>query len=63
MEQNRFKSKVLWAAIVAQILALLVTVGVIDISTSAAIEGVAVAVLELLTIFGIVNNPTDKANM
>lgn len=63
MNQNRFKSPVLWTAIAAQILSLLVTIGVIDISTSEAIEGVAVALLNLLTVFGVLNNPTDKANM
>ena len=60
--QNRFKSKVLWAAVAAQVLSLLVTVGVIDTGLSATLEGVAVAVLEMLAAFGILNNPTSKQN-
>lgn len=61
--QNRFKSKVLWAAIVAQVLSLLVTVGVIDTGMSTTLNGVAVAILEMLVVFGVVNNPTDKEHM
>lgn len=61
--QNRFSSKVLWAAVAAQVLALLVTVGVIDTGVSATINGVITAVLELLVAFGIVNNPTDANSL
>lgn len=60
--QNRFKSKVVWAAIAAQVITLLVTVGVIDTGMSAVLEGVAISVLELLVAFGILNNPSDKEN-
>ena len=62
MEQNRFKSPVVWSTIAAQALAILVACGVIDLAESNAIEMVVVAVLELLTAFGILNNPKDKAN-
>lgn len=61
--QNRFKSKVLWGAIIAQILSLLVTVGAIDTGMSTTLNGVAVAILEMLVVFGVVNNPTDKEHM
>lgn len=61
--QNRFKSKVLWGAIIAQVLSLLVTVGVIDTGMSATLNGVAVAILEMLVVFGVINNPTDKEHM
>lgn len=57
--QNRIKSKVLWTAIAAQVLALLVTLGVIDTGLSTTINGVITAVLELLVAFGVVNNPTN----
>ena len=60
MSQNRFKSKVVWAAIVAQVFTLLVTVGVVDTGMSATLETVAMAVLEMLVAFGILNNPSDK---
>ena len=60
MDQNRFKSPVLWGAIVAQVLALLVTIGVIDTGVSEAVEAVFTAILNLLGVFGILNNPTSK---
>jgi len=60
MDQNRLKSKVVWLAILAQVVVVLqlthaVSQGEIDI-----IKGVVVAVLETLTIFGVLNNPTSK---
>jgi len=57
MEQNRFKSPVVWAAVVAQILSILVLIEVINPSQSEVINGVVVAVLQLLATFGILNNP------
>lgn len=62
-EQNRFRSPVLWAAVCAQALALLVVLGVIDTGLSEAIEAVVVAVLELLTAFGVLNNPTNPSGL
>lgn len=62
-EQNRFKSPVLWGAVIAQILSLLVTIGVIDTGVSEAIDTVVVAALELLTVFGVLNNPTNPSGM
>ena len=62
-KQNRFKSKVVWAAIAAQVLVLLVTLGVIDTGMSNTITGVVTAVLELLVTFGVLNNPTDPDGM
>ncbi|MBQ7845007.1 MAG: holin [Clostridia bacterium] len=60
MEQNRLLSPVTLAAIAAQLLSILVLAGVIDTGMSESIEGVVVAVLELLTTFGVLNNPTSK---
>ena len=62
MEQNRLLSPVTLAAIAAQLLSILVLAGVIDTGMSEAIEGIVVAVLELLTTFGVLNNPTSKQN-
>lgn len=61
MDQNRLKSPVVWAAIAAQVLALLVTLGVIDTGLSSAVNGVVVSVLEVLVAFGVLNNPTNGA--
>lgn len=57
MVQNRFRSKVLWLAVVA------VVVGVVaryipDVSTE--VKFIADAVITLLTLFGVLNDPTSK---
>jgi len=62
MEQNRLLSPVTLAAIAAQLLSILVLAGVINTGVSEAIEAVVVALLELLTTFGVLNNPTSKQN-
>lgn len=61
--QPRWKSKVLWAAILAQIVSILVMVGAIDTGLGETVNNVGAAVLQLLTLFGVVNNPTDKQHM
>lgn len=58
MEQNRFKSPVLWGSIVALVVSLLMQMGIIGDGTK--ITQIAATVIELLTIIGILNNPTDK---
>ena len=62
MNQNRFKSPVVWAAVVAQILTILIVVDVINVSQQEAINAVVAAVLQLLIAFGVLNNPevSDK---
>lgn len=60
MEQNRFLSPVVWAAASAQVLALLVTLGVIDTGLSESINAVITSLLQLLVTFGVLNNPTSK---
>ena len=63
MIQNRFKSPVLWSALAAEVLSMLMVLGVIDTGLGDVIEGVIAALLELLVAFGVLNNPTDKASM
>ncbi len=60
--QSRLRSPVVWAAVIAQILAILLTLGAIDTGMSEAVETIAAGALQLLTIFGVLNNPTDKAH-
>ena len=60
MGQNRFKSVVTWAAIVSFILSMLVTTGVLLPDASASIQGAITGVLNMLVVFGVLNNPTDK---
>lgn len=60
--QNRWKSAPLWIALAAQLLGLLVVVGVIDAGQSEILNGLIVALCEALTAFGILNNPTSKSS-
>lgn len=57
--QNRFQSKVTWATIASLVLSMLVTTGILQPTQSTVVNGVAVAVLDALVVFGILNNPTD----
>lgn len=59
MEQNRFKSPVVWAAVIAQVLSILVLMEVINPTQSETINGVVASVLQLLVAFGILNSPTS----
>ncbi len=64
MTQNRFKSKVLWAAIFAQIISLGQIVGLwtkLGVDTG-MIGDVVAGVLQLLVLGGILNNPSDSEN-
>ena len=60
MEQNRIKSPVLWAALVAQILSILVLLDVVAPTQSETINQVVAAVLQMLVAFGVLNNPENK---
>lgn len=62
MDQNRLTSKVVWLAVVAQIVSLLIVLGVIDTGMGNAVNAVATSICELLVLFGVLNNPTDKDN-
>lgn len=58
--QNRMMSKVVWLAIIAQLVGLLITLGVIDTGLGEAVNAAAGSICELLVLFGVLNNPTDK---
>jgi len=62
MKQNRWKSKVLWVAIIAQIIAVLQLANVFQlIGIDAGLVGDIVAgVLQLLVLFGVLNSPSSK---
>lgn len=57
--QNRLKSKVVWAAIAASVVSVLLALGVITVGQGETIDVVVAAVLQMLTAFGILNNPKD----
>ena len=59
-DQPRWKSKVLWIAILSQILGLLLLNDIIDVGLAEQIEQSAVYFLNILVLVGIINVPTDK---
>jgi len=63
MKQDRWKSKALIAALIAQILSLFVISGNLELAQSEAINVAVGAILQMLVAFGIVNNPTDSGGL
>lgn len=59
MNQNRFKSPVVWAAVVAQILSILIIMNVINVAQQEAINQIVAGALQLLVVFGVLNDPTS----
>jgi len=59
MKQSRWTSKVLLAAIVAQVVSILLMTNAISVAEAVYINNIVAAVLQLLVILGVVNNPTD----
>ena len=59
MKQSRLKSKVVWLAVLAQILIIL---GVFVPQISDEVKVVGTALIEIVTLFGILNDPTSKDN-
>jgi len=58
IEQKWYRSWTLWLAIAGQALALLTLLGVINTEQNEALYALLVALGEVLTLIGIVNNPT-----
>ena len=56
---QRLRSPVVWMSVSSQVLSILVLLGVIGQSWSGAVTGIISALLEALTVFGVLNNPTD----
>ena len=59
MKQNRFKSKVVWLAVLAQVIVILQITGLLTVSEIEMINISVTAVLQILTLFGVLNSPTD----
>lgn len=55
--QNRIKSKIVWVSVLAQVILI---VGLINPGITDNVKIVGSAVIEILTLFGILNNPTNK---
>lgn len=56
---ERAKSKVVWLTVLSQIL---VIVALVNPELNSVTKTVATSVLEILTVFGVLNNPTDSEN-
>jgi len=65
MTQNRFRSYLMWAAIIAQVAVIFGFLGMWDKLgiTSDVFKGVATAILEILTLIGVINNPTSATSL
>ena len=62
--QNRWKSKLMWAAVASQLIILLQLVGVfkaLGLDAGTVSQGITL-VLGMLVTLGVLNNPTDKEN-
>lgn len=55
---ERLKSWAVWTALASQVLVILVLLEIINPTQSETINNVIVAVLQLLVIMGVLNNPT-----
>ena len=64
-KQSRWKSPVLWAAIVAQIIVIFSACGLWDAIgiTSDTFKAVATAVLQIFVIVGVINNPENPQSL
>ena len=60
--KERLKSPVTLAAIVGQIVTILLMVGAISTGAGDTVNNVTAGVIQLLVLFGVLNNPTHKAN-
>ena len=60
--KERLKSPVTLAAIVGQIVTILLMVGAINTGLGDTVNNVAAGMIQLLVLFGVLNNPADKAN-
>lgn len=58
--QNRWKSKVVWAGLVTLILGTLVQLGYITPTQSETLNNAVAGILDALTFFAVLNNPTNK---
>lgn len=57
--KERLKSPVVWGSVLGQII-LIVGLFIPEIADSVKVIGTAA--IEILTVFGVLNNPTDKDN-
>lgn len=57
MKQSRLRSKVVWLSVLAQVL---IIIGVFIPQISEQVKIVGTAIMEIVSLFGIFNDPTSK---
>jgi len=57
--KKRLQSPVVWTAAVAQICLIL---GLFNEELSGIVKAISTSVIEVLTLFAVLNNPSDKSN-
>ena len=57
--KERLKSKVVWLSVLAQVI---IIIGVFCPDITDEVKIIGTALLEIATLFGILNNPTDRDN-
>ena len=64
MKQSRFSSKVFWITFSAQMISVIGFLGLWDAwgVLPGQVETVVSSILQILVLFGVLNNPTDKEN-
>lgn len=62
MKQSRWKSPVVWAAVIAQVMTILQITGAFRaMGIDAGVVGdVAASLMQILILFGVLNDPTNK---
>lgn len=60
--QSRFRSKVMWAAVAAQVISICQLTGIFKNYglDAGSVGDIIAAVLQVLTLVGVLNNPTDS---
>ena len=59
VKQSRWQSKYLWTALATQVISILLLTGVIDVGQSELATQVVGMLLQIGTIVGVLNNPSD----
>lgn len=59
MKQSRFKSKVVWVAVLAQLVIIAQVTGLLTISQIEIVNVSVSAIIQILVLFGILNSSTD----
>ena len=60
--QNRWKSPVLWMAVISQIMGIIILANLLPIELADHYKAILFAILELLTTIGVLNNPKDSVD-